>query len=237
MTARRAEMARMGWNCRANHEAVAYVLSREVNMKSAGFLARSSAAALIAFSSVTLSAAPGGSGNESAKAAVVQQAPVRIDNFGRISATYYRGAQPEAGDYADLAALGVKTVINLTSDDALAEEPTLVEKAGMNYVAIPMTTRVAPTTEQLDQFLKIVNDPANQPVFVHCVGGKHRTGVMTAVYRMTQDSWTSEQAFNEMKQFKFGAAMLHPEFKKFVYDYRVPAPADKLPAVLALQTQ
>jgi protein-tyrosine phosphatase len=206
-------------------------------MNFSGVFARSSAAAVIALSSVTLSAAPAGSGNETARAVVAQPAPIRIDNFGRISATYYRGAQPESGDYADLAALGVKTVINLTSDDALVEEPTLVEKAGMNYVAIPMTTRVAPTTAQLDQFLKIVNDPANQPVFVHCVGGKHRTGVMTAVYRMTQDSWTSEQAFNEMKQFKFGAVMLHPEFKKFVYDYRVPAPADKLPAVLALQTQ
>jgi len=204
-------------------------------MKLSGAFARSSAAALIALSSVSLSAA--GSGNEPAKAAVVQQAPVRIDNFGRISATYYRGAQPEAGDYADLAALGVKTVINLTSDDALAEEPGLVAKAGMKYVAIPMTTRVAPTSEQLDWFLKIVNDPASQPVFVHCVGGKHRTGVMTAVYRMTQDSWTSEQAFNEMKQFKFGPVMLHPEFKKFVYDYRVPAPADRLPTVLALEAQ
>ena len=203
---------------------------------SAGF-ARSSAAALIALSSVTLSAAPAGSGNESAKPAVVQQAPIRIDNFGRISASYYRGAQPEAGDYADLAALGVKTVINLTSDDALAEEPGLVAKAGMRYVAIPMTTRVAPTSEQLDRFLKIVNDPASQPVFVHCVGGKHRTGVMTAVYRMTQDSWTSDQAFNEMKQFKFGPVMLHPEFKKFVYDYRVPAPADRLPTVLALEAR
>jgi len=204
-------------------------------MKLSGAFARSSAAALIALSSVSLSAA--GSGNEPVKAAVVQQAPVRIDNFGRISATYYRGAQPEAGDYADLAALGVKTVINLTSDDALAEEPGLVAKAGMKYVAIPMTTRVAPTSEQLDWFLKIVNDPASQPVFVHCVGGKHRTGVMTAVYRMTQDSWTSEQAFNEMKQFKFGPVMLHPEFKKFVYDYRVPAPADRLPTVLALEAQ
>jgi protein-tyrosine phosphatase len=131
----------------------------------------------------------------------------------------------------------VKTVINLTSDDALAEEPGMVAKAGMKYVAIPMTTRVAPTPEQLDRFLKIVNDPASQPVFVHCVGGKHRTGVMTAVYRMTQDAWTSDQAFNEMKQFKFGAVMLHPEFKKFVYDYRVPAPADKLPTVLALEAQ
>jgi hypothetical protein len=41
----------------------------------------------------------------------------------------------------------------------------------------------------------------------------------------------ADQAFNEMKQFKFGAAMLHPEFKKFVYDYRVPArrPAARRP--------
>ena len=198
-------------------------------MKLSGAFARSSAAALIALSSVSLSAA--GSGNEPVKAAVVQQAPVRIDNFGRISATYYRGAQPEAGDYADLAALGVKTVINLTSDDALAEEPGLVAKAGMKYVAIPMTTRVAPTSEQLDWFLKIVNDPASQPVFVHCVGGKHRTGVMTAVFRMTQDAWTPDKAFGEMKQYNFGADFLHPEFKKFVLGYRVPAPATKAEVV------
>ena len=42
---------------------------------------------------------------------------------------------------------------------------------------------------------------------------------MTAIYRMTIDKWTSDQAFNEMKQYKFGSAFLHPEFKAFVFDY------------------
>jgi hypothetical protein len=42
---------------------------------------------------------------------------------------------------------------------------------------------------------------------------------MTAVYRMTQNSWTADQAFDEMKKFKFGASFLHPEFKQFVYDF------------------
>ncbi|HEV8394585.1 MAG TPA: tyrosine-protein phosphatase [Vicinamibacterales bacterium] len=201
-------------------------------------LTRTSAAVLFVFSSfVTLGAAPAGSGHGTTTTAAVATAPIHIDNFGRISATYYRGAQPDGRDYKDLAALGVKTVINLTSDDALAEEPGMVAEAGMKYVALPMTTRVPPTQEQLAQFLKIVNDPASQPVFVHCVGGKHRTGVMTAVYRMTQHSWTADQAFNEMKHFKFGASMLHPEFKKFVYSYRAPAAAPKLPTVLAIQTQ
>jgi len=166
----------------------------------------------------TLSAAP--SGNGETKAAVVATPSVSIDNFGRISETYYRGAQPDGKGFGDLAKLGVKTVINLTSDDALPDEPAMVQEAGMKYVQIPMNTRVAPTAEQLAEFLSIVNDPANQPIFVHCVGGKHRTGVMSAVYRMTQHAWTPDQAFKEMQKFKYGASFLHPEFKKFVYGYK-----------------
>src|SRR5216117_2405059 len=82
-----------------------------------------------------------------------------------------------------------------------------------------MTTREVPTSAELAEFLKIVNDPANQPVYVHCVGGRHRTGVMTAAYRMMQHGWTADEAFKEMKQYKFGADFLHPEFKEFVYRY------------------
>jgi protein tyrosine/serine phosphatase len=136
-----------------------------------------------------------------------------------VDGTYYRGAQPQGRDYSDLAALGVKTVINLTSDDASADEQGLVERSGMNYLQIPMTTHVAPSTEQLSQFLKVVNDPASQPVYVHCVGGRHRTGVMTAAYRISHDGWSSDQAFKEMKNYKFGADFLHAEFKQFVYGY------------------
>jgi protein tyrosine/serine phosphatase len=111
----------------------------------------------------------------------------------------------------------VKTVINLTSDDADASEEASAASAGLHYFQIPMTTRVPPTAGQLAQFLKIVSDPERQPVYVHCVGGKHRAGVMTAMYRMIQESWTPEQAFKEMKQYKFGADFLHPEFKRFVF--------------------
>lgn len=170
---------------------------------------------------LTLSLGPAGAqyafaGPEKGSVAVPS---VHIDNFGRVDATYYRGAQPQGRDYADLATLGIKTVINLTSDDALAEEKSMVEQAGMKYLQIPMTTHAVPTAAQLTEFLKVVNDSASQPVYVHCVGGRHRTGVMTAAYRITHDGWTSDQAFKEMKQFKFGADFLHAEFKQFVYGY------------------
>jgi protein tyrosine/serine phosphatase len=154
-----------------------------------------------------------------AVAAASAASSVRIDNFGRVNANYYRGAQPEGQDYHDLAALGVKTIINLTSDDAQPNERQMTEQSGMRYVQIPMTTHREPTNAQIAQFLNIANDPASQPVYVHCVGGKHRTGVMTAIFRMTNDGWSADQAFSEMKQYKFGADFLHSEFKRVVYAY------------------
>lgn len=155
----------------------------------------------------------------------VALANIHIDNFGQVNDRYYRGAQPKGDDYAALAALGIRTIVNLTSDDADPQERALAGAAGLAYAAIPMTTHRPPTPAQIVEFLRIVNDPASGPVYVHCVGGRHRTGVMTALYRMTHDSWSAEQAFREMKQYKFGADYLHAEFKKFVYSYIVPAAA------------
>jgi tyrosine-protein phosphatase SIW14 len=152
-------------------------------------------------------------------AAAQNLSAIRIDNFGRVNAKYYRGAQPEGRDYADLAALGIKMVIDLTQDGD-ASEASLAQREGMKFVRIPMTTHEPPSPEKIARFLTLVNDPANQPVYVHCQGGRHRTGVMTAIYRMADDGWNADRAFAEMKQYKFGADFLHSEFKDFVYGYQ-----------------
>jgi tyrosine-protein phosphatase SIW14 len=156
---------------------------------------------------------------------------VHVANFGRVSDTYYRGAQPVGRDFAALKALGVKTIIDL-QESGDSDEPGAAKAAGLNYVRIGMTTRIVPTPAQLEQFLSIVNDPAQQPVFVHCAGGHHRTGVMTAIYRMTKDGWNGAQAFSEMKKYGFGADWLHPEFKKFVLSYNVPPPPAPIPELI-----
>jgi protein tyrosine/serine phosphatase len=166
-------------------------------------------------------------------APTVARTAIQIDNFGEINSNYFRGAQPVGRDFADLAAMGVKTVVDLQKDGD-PRESTYVEKAGMRFFRIPMTTHEPPTFEKIKLFLQIVRDPSNQPVFVHCAGGKHRTGVMTAVYRMTDEGWDATKAFAEMKRFKFGADFLHPEFKKFVFAYR---PEPKAPSLEVLATQ
>jgi tyrosine-protein phosphatase SIW14 len=170
---------------------------------------------------------------------------VHIDNFGRVGDEYFRGAQPDGRDYDDLAALGVKTVIDLTKDGR-DNEKGMVEHAGMSFVRIPMTTSDRPSDAAVKQFLSIVNDPARQPVYVHCQGGQHRTGVMTAVYRMTKYGWTEDKAYDEMKQYKFETFFGHPELRQFVHDFftkLTPAPtlvattAAAVPVVAAQQAQ
>lgn len=177
-----------------------------------------SIAALVALSLTPLAA----HGGREAQAPVVAAPAVAIDidNFASVNPNYYRGAQPDARGYEALARLGVRTIVDLTSDeDVWSEARTRAEDAGMTYLRIPMSTRVPPTVEQVSRFLGTVTDAAAQPVYVHCVGGRHRTGVMTAVYRMTEDAWTPDAAFREMKRYKYGPDFLHPEFKKFVYGF------------------
>lgn len=143
---------------------------------------------------------------------------IRVDNFGCINEKFYRGAQPQGSDYKDLAALGIKTIIDLQQNGERNEQQ-MVEAAGMKFYRIGLSDSSWPSAEKAEQFIKIVNDPANQPVFIHCHGGRHRAGIMTAIYRMTHDGWDADRAYAEMKQYGFDKGIGHGGLKDYVYDY------------------
>ena len=143
---------------------------------------------------------------------------IKIKNFGQMDERFFRGAQPKEDDYKDLAALGIKTVIDL-QDDPKDYEKQAVESLGMRYVNIPMVTKTYPKAEHVEQFLKLVDDPATGKFFVHCAGGRHRTGSMGAVYRFTHYGWNFDQVYKEMKDYDFYTSWGHGDFKKFVQDY------------------
>jgi protein tyrosine/serine phosphatase len=143
---------------------------------------------------------------------------IKISNFGQMDDHFYRGARPKAEDLKSLAAMGIKTVIDLTDNSRDKEQPA-VEAAGMRYVNIPIVDKKNPSAEQISQFLKLANDPATGKFFVHCAGGRHRTGVMGAVYRFNHDHWNYDQAYAEMLQFDFYTSNGHGGQKDFVQSY------------------
>jgi tyrosine-protein phosphatase SIW14 len=145
-------------------------------------------------------------------------ANIKIRNFGKMDDRFYRGAQPDESDYKDLKALGVKTVIDL-QDHRTSYEKRDVEALGMRYVSIPMSDSSYPKEEQIAAFLKVVNDPTTGKFFAHCAGGRHRTGVVGAVYRFNVNHWNYDQVYAEMKDYDFYTRFGHGDLKTFVEDY------------------
>src|SRR5262245_34296487 len=123
---------------------------------------------------------------------------VDVENFGKVTDFYYRGAQPKGEEYHQLANIGVKTIIDLR-DDPRDFAKSLTEQAGMKYINLPLSDKEYPSADAPSKFLALVSDKENWPVYVHCAGGRHRTGAMTAVFRMTVQGWDINRAYEEMK--------------------------------------
>jgi protein tyrosine/serine phosphatase len=145
-------------------------------------------------------------------------ANIKISNFGQMDQNFYRGARPKPADFKNLAALGIKTVIDLTDNSRDREQPA-VEAAGMRYVNIPIVDKESPSAEQISAFLKLVNNPATGKFYVHCAGGRHRTGIMGAIYRFNHDHWNYDRAYAEMKQYDFYTSNGHGKQLDFVQAY------------------
>ncbi len=160
---------------------------------------------------------------------------IKIRNFGKMDDRFYRGAQPDESDYKDLKALGVKTVIDL-QDHPTSYEKRDVEALGMRYVNIPMSDSNYPGEESINAFMKLVKDPSTGVFFAHCAGGRHRTGVVGAVYRFNVNHWSYDQAYAEMTDYDFYTRFGHGALKTFVEDYAKRTPATPAKTAAATST-
>jgi protein tyrosine phosphatase (PTP) superfamily phosphohydrolase (DUF442 family) len=141
-----------------------------------------------------------------------------IDNFGRISETLFRGAQPDERGMASLQRLGVRTIVNLRMpDDVWPPEPLLAREKGIAYINVPLSGVWAPTEAQVRQVLSLI-ETSPGPVFVHCQHGADRTGTVIACYRIEHDGWPAERAQAEAN--RYGMSRLLSGMRNFVRTFR-----------------
>jgi hypothetical protein len=134
----------------------------------------------------------------------------------------YRSAQPtEFGFKVMVDRFGIRTIACLRRENSPlrrnffdldepsgAEEDAAVARLGVRHLHWPMGGEAFwPwfSPEQFEQFFALMDDPANFPVAVHCIGGRHRTGTFVALYRLEYQRWNVEDALREMYSFEFGA--------------------------------
>ncbi len=141
-------------------------------------------------------------------AAQTKQRPVlvkEIHNFHMVTPGIMRGSQPKDEAFELLKEYaGVKTVIDLRNEEwQIEKERGVVGRLGMVYVSVPMKGNEKVSPEVINQVLSIMTDRSNQPVFIHCMAGKDRTGLVMAAYRIKLEHWSQDDAVKEMLAYGY----------------------------------
>jgi len=140
-----------------------------------------------------------------------------IVNFGKVSETFYRGAQPDELGIQNLKKLGVKLIINLRMpDDCWQPEQAAAQNCGITVTNIPLKGLGRPTDQQVRTVLAMIKS-STSPVFIHCQHGCDRTGTIVACYRIQHDGWTTEAALQEAN--RYGMSKLERGMRRYVLDF------------------
>ena len=114
-----------------------------------------------------------------------------------------------------------KAVINLQSESDIAtkyqaqvaDEKKFCAENQIAYFSIPMKEETPPTDAQIQEYLKIIDDPKNRPVFVHDSQGVIREGMMVAVWQLERMGYDSKRALDEINSFG------HPNKSEALLDF------------------
>ena len=123
-----------------------------------------------------------------------------IRNFLRVNDQFCTGGQPRLEHLQQLKQEGVRAIINLRppGEHRAAEEEARAKELGLRYFNIPFVFG-EPKDEQASAFLKLTDDPANRPAFIHCTAAI-RVGAFWMIRRVLRDGWTVAAAEAEAEK-------------------------------------
>ena len=121
----------------------------------------------------------------------------RPPNFGQVSPTVYRSADPNERLGRWVTQYRIEAVLDLRDEPDPAEEAACT-RLGALYTRLPMRDDAAPTPATIRNALDILR--AGLVTLAHCKGGRHRTGLVVACYEVWQgkskiEAWKNAEKY------------------------------------------
>jgi protein tyrosine/serine phosphatase len=132
---------------------------------------------------------------------------ITIPNFKEFSPGLYRGGQPSPDGWLSLKELGIKTVVKLnfpyegSDEEAIKLGMTVVDCYGPPSGLINIFEH--PDPDRIRLAVQTLGNKTEQPIYVHCLHGQDRTGLVVGLYRVLYEGFTKKEAFREMFQNGF----------------------------------
>lgn len=131
------------------------------------------------------------------------------ENFQRVEDNIYRGGAPNQKDLEMLNDVyHIKRVISLDQNVAAQIAPFL-KQVKIEQITVPLNSSDVGMTDALNLLSRNIVTwlTTKQPVYIHCLHGKDRTGLAIALFRIKHDNWSVNQAINEAKKFGYGSGL------------------------------
>jgi len=153
-----------------------------------------------------------------------------VPNFSEVEPTkVFRGGQPNSRGWEYLRTLGVKTVVKLDySDEGVDDE---ARKLGMTVIDAEMQSKGfihwsgSPKANivNLAKAEAALSYESRWPIYVHCLYGEDRTGLVVGEFRVLHDHWRTSDAYAEMRALGFHLEIhdLHEVWEQFVREHSV----------------
>lgn len=142
------------------------------------------------------------------------------ENFAPVINKIYRSSFPQPSNFQFLTKLKLKSILCLIPEDYPQEHIEFLERENIKLFQLGMSGNKEPFVkiphDLVTEAIKIVLDPANQPILIHCNRGKHRTGCLVGVLRRLQ-KWSLTIIFDEYR--KFAAPKERPMDQQFIELY------------------
>ncbi len=152
-----------------------------------------------------------------AQVQVTKETLAGVTNFSRVETTVACAGATTPEAVAEIKKLGFASIINLRqASEAGANveaEAAAAKAAGIVYAHVPLNT-AAPDPAVVDEFLKVVTAPGNQPAFIHCASA-NRAAALWLIKRVQVDHWDVERASAEAAAL----GLTNPALKAFALNY------------------